>query len=119
MTNSPQPKGKHPIKTFEGVIKMKSYIRSSARRTHLLFTAFLLAVSAVGFAPQAGAATLTMNIIPGDVVSDVTGPTALTDDFVITVQTDNAGSSTDTQFTIPTTGGVYNYNVDCDDYSTD
>ena len=35
-------------------------------------------------------------------------------DFVITVKTDNAGTSTSTQFTIPTTGGeTYNYNVDC------
>ena len=37
------------------------------------------------------------------------------DDFVITVKTDNAGSSLSTQFTIPTTGGGYNYSVDCDD----
>ena len=36
------------------------------------------------------------------------------DDFVITVKTDNAGSSTGTQFTIPTySGGTYDYNVDC------
>ena len=34
-------------------------------------------------------------------------------DFVITVKTDNAGTSTSTQFTIPTTGTGYNYNVDC------
>ncbi|NOZ51471.1 MAG: hypothetical protein GXP37_15705, partial [Chloroflexi bacterium] len=37
------------------------------------------------------------------------------DDFVITVKTDNEGTSSNTQFTIPTTGGGYNYNVDCDD----
>lgn len=36
------------------------------------------------------------------------------DDFVITVKTDNPGWSADTQFTIPTTGSGYNYNVDCD-----
>jgi surface protein len=42
-----------------------------------------------------------------------------TDDFVITVKTDNTGSSSDTQFTIPTTGGGYNYNVDCDNDGTD
>ena len=41
------------------------------------------------------------------------------DDFVITVKTDNLGSSADTQFTIPTTGGGYNYNVDCNDDGTD
>ena len=35
------------------------------------------------------------------------------DDFVIQVKTDNAGTSSNTQFTIPTTGSGYNYNVDC------
>ncbi len=42
-----------------------------------------------------------------------------TDDFVITVKTDNIGPSSDTQFTIPTTGSGYNYNVDCDNDGTD
>ncbi len=37
----------------------------------------------------------------------------LTDDFVITVKTDNTGDSSDTQFTIPTTGGGYDYSIDC------
>ncbi len=37
------------------------------------------------------------------------------DDFVIMVKTDNQGTSSDTQFTIPTLGTGYNYNVDCDD----
>ncbi len=41
------------------------------------------------------------------------------DDFVITVRTDNPGSSTNLQFTIPTFGGGYNYNVDCDNNGTD
>ncbi len=35
------------------------------------------------------------------------------DDFVITVKTDNAGTSLGTQFTIRTFGSGYNYNVDC------
>ncbi len=35
------------------------------------------------------------------------------DDFVITVKTDNPGTSSNTQFTIPTSGAGYNYNVDC------
>jgi surface protein len=39
-------------------------------------------------------------------------------DFVITVKTDNPGTSSSTQFTIPTTGGGYNYNVDCNDDGT-
>ncbi len=38
---------------------------------------------------------------------------APSDDFVITIKTDNAGTSSNTQFAIPTTGGGYNYNVDC------
>ncbi len=42
-----------------------------------------------------------------------------TDDFVITVKTDNIGVSDDDEFTIPTAGGGYNYNVDCDDDGTD
>ncbi len=42
-----------------------------------------------------------------------------TDDFVITVKTDNTGPSSNTQFTIPTTGTGYNYNVDCDNDGTD
>ena len=37
-----------------------------------------------------------------------------TEDFIITVKTDNNGTSSDTQFTIPTIGGGYNYTVDCD-----
>jgi len=41
------------------------------------------------------------------------------DDFVITVKTDNSGTSADTEFTIPTTGTGYNYNVDCDNDGTD
>ncbi len=41
------------------------------------------------------------------------------DDFIITVQTDNPGTSADTEFTIPTTGGGYDYNVDCDDDGID
>ena len=45
---------------------------------------------------------------------------ASTDDFVITVKTNNTGSSTDYQFTIPTySGETYNYNVDCNNDGTD
>jgi surface protein len=42
----------------------------------------------------------------------ITFTAAPTDDFVITVKTDNPGTSSNTQFTIPTIGGGYNYNVD-------
>ncbi|MCK5149057.1 BspA family leucine-rich repeat surface protein, partial [bacterium] len=42
-----------------------------------------------------------------------------TDDFVITVKTDNPGTSSNVQFTIPTTGTGYNYNVDIDNDGID
>jgi LPXTG-site transpeptidase (sortase) family protein len=41
------------------------------------------------------------------------------DDFVITVKTDNPGVSANNQFTIPTSPGSYNYNVDCDNDGSD
>jgi surface protein len=43
-----------------------------------------------------------------------------TDDFVITVKTDNPGDSATDAFTIPTfPGETYNYNVDCNNDGTD
>lgn len=39
--------------------------------------------------------------------------------FVIVVKTDNPGASSGTQFTIPTTGSGYNYNVDCNNDGAD
>lgn len=39
-------------------------------------------------------------------------------DFVITIKSNNAGTSSATQFTIPTTGAGYNYSVDCNDDGT-
>ncbi len=42
-----------------------------------------------------------------------------TNDFVITIKTDNPGTSSNTQFTIPTNGGGYNYNVDIDNDGID
>jgi len=45
--------------------------------------------------------------------------TSPADDFVIEVKTDNEGTSSDTQFTIPTTGIGYNYNVDCNNDGVD
>ncbi|MCF6317856.1 MAG: hypothetical protein L3J83_01030, partial [Proteobacteria bacterium] len=52
------------------------------------------------------------------IISQLTQAAGL-DDFIITVQSDNLGLSADTEFTIPTTGGGYNYNVDCNDDGTD
>jgi surface protein len=52
------------------------------------------------------------------VISDGGKDCSTYDHFLITVQTDNPGTSTATQFTIPTTGEGYNYNVDCDDDGT-
>ncbi|HKJ27589.1 MAG TPA: BspA family leucine-rich repeat surface protein, partial [Anaerolineales bacterium] len=41
------------------------------------------------------------------------------EDFIITVNTEHPGTSTNTQFTIPTyTGETYNYNVDCNNDGT-
>jgi surface protein len=42
---------------------------------------------------------------------------SLSDDFVIKVDTRNAGTSSTTEFEIRTFGNGYNYNVDCDDNS--
>ncbi len=43
-----------------------------------------------------------------------------TDDFVITVKTDNPGVGTDTEFTIYTNASLsYNYNIDCDNDNVD
>ncbi|RLA70152.1 MAG: hypothetical protein DRG24_07350, partial [Epsilonproteobacteria bacterium] len=44
---------------------------------------------------------------------------ASTDSFMITIKTDNTGSSGDTEFTIPTsTTTTYNYSVDCNSDGT-
>jgi surface protein len=58
---------------------------------------------------------------PGGAVyaSGMSGQAFSLDDFVIAVKTDNAGTSSSTQFTIPTVGGGYNYDVDCDNDGTD
>jgi surface protein len=48
-------------------------------------------------------------------LSDLDRPTHPSHDFVITVKPNNPGSSSDTQFTIPTIGDGYNYDVDCND----
>jgi surface protein len=56
----------------------------------------------------------------GFAADSASGPYASTeDDFVIVVKTDNEGASSNTQFTIPTTGGGYNYNVDCNNDGVD
>ena len=61
-----------------------------------LFIFFIFAShSSVSAAPQAGAA-----------------------DFIITVKTDNPGTSNSKQFTIPPNGSGYNYNVDCNNDGT-
>jgi surface protein len=47
-----------------------------------------------------------------------TAPPAVPE-FIMLVKTDNPGTSTSTQFTIPTTGAGYDYNVDWGDGNTD
>ena len=44
---------------------------------------------------------------------------ATAEDFVITIKTDNPGTSAPNEFAIPTLGGGYNYNVDWGDGQTD
>ena len=55
--------------------------------------------------------------VDGWSISD--GGNACASNFFITVKSDNPGSSGGTQFTIPTTGSGYNYNVDCNNDRTD
>ena len=68
-----------------------------------------------------GTITAVISLITNLTNNDLTIPThaAGLDDFVISVQTDNPGTSADDQFTVPTTGGGYDYNIDCDDDGTD
>ncbi|WKZ24684.1 MAG: BspA family leucine-rich repeat surface protein [Patescibacteria group bacterium] len=53
-------------------------------------------------------------LLAGNIVATPAGITS-PNEFIILVKTDNAGTSTSTQFTIPTTGAGYNYNVDWGD----
>jgi len=73
----------------------------------------LRAVLLVGLLALCSAASFAQG---GDVPQSVA---AATDDFVITVKTDNSGASSSTQFIIPTTGAGYNYNVDCNNDNVD
>ncbi|NSW54031.1 MAG: DUF285 domain-containing protein [Anaerolineae bacterium] len=67
---------------------------------HLFITVVLMAGFLFLLSPQQQAVTAApLNIA--------------TDDFVITVKTDNPGWSTNTQYHISTNGNGYNYNVDC------
>ena len=102
-------------------IYFRSSIGSGGSQTHhyLIFTGVLLAVVAALITYQPAAASTPLVADLEEPNSGVSSQSALTDDFVITVKTDNPGTSADTQFTIPTTGGGYNYNVDCDNDGTD
>ncbi|MEN8241641.1 MAG: BspA family leucine-rich repeat surface protein, partial [Chloroflexota bacterium] len=68
-----------------------------------------------------GSLMLLFNLGNSSVPAALAAPAlALTDDFVITVKTNNTGPSSDLEFTIPTYDGeTYNYNVDCDNDGTD
>ena len=94
---------------------MRPLRKDPSRITHSLFPVFFIAVvAAVIISKPASAARINNAFVTG-IVTAASGPTASSDDFVITVKTDNPGTSPDTQFTIPTTGSGYNYNLDCDD----
>lgn len=93
---------------------MSRAMKRSIRISCILFSATLLTVLVVGFAPLAAASSQDDNPDPEDAGhAGIYDPSAVYG-FMITVKTDNPGTSTSTQFTIPTTGGGYNYNVDCE-----
>jgi len=46
------------------------------------------------------------------------GGAVIDDRFIISVKTDNAGTSANNQFTLPTTGGGYNYDIETSDGQT-
>ncbi len=78
-------------------------------------TTFTIEFDPSGYGLREATVSIENNDLNEDPYSfSIQGQTAR--DFIITVQTDNPGSSTDTQFTIPAYfSGTYNYNVDCDD----
>ncbi|HOZ37849.1 MAG TPA: BspA family leucine-rich repeat surface protein [Anaerolineaceae bacterium] len=59
------------------------------------------------------AALLLVGLASAMLTTDVKAQTGSLNDFVITIRTNHPGSSTGMQFTIPTYGRGYNYNVDC------
>ena len=65
-----------------------------------------------------GFSSLGSNLVARAQEGELPAPSAPEDDFAITVKTDNPGTSSDTQFRIPTRGSDYNYNVDCDNDGT-
>jgi surface protein len=91
----------------------------SAKISPILLSAFLLTVLVVGFAPLAAGSSQDYNPdLDDDGHAGIYNPSGAAG-FMITVKTDNPGTSGSTQFTIPTTGGGYNYNVDCDNDGID
>ena len=65
-------------------------------------------------------ALLLVYILSGILLIVTPASAESTDDFVITVKTDNPGTSSDNQFTIPThPGSSYLYDVDCDNEKPD
>jgi len=86
----------------------------------LMISSFIMVIFALDTQPSSAnsAESLTSTINPNDTGSDFEGITTLSDDFIITVKTDNPGTSSDNQFYISITGGDYNYNVDCDNDGT-
>lgn len=66
----------------------------------------LVSLISLGFMVAGGVWVLRSTSVHADAINNT--------DFVITVKSDNTGSSGTNQFTIPTTGTGYNYTVDCD-----
>ena len=57
------------------------------------------------------------SILQGMIGQLIGGTPVVDNDFVIRVKTDNAGTSASDQFTIPTFGAGYNYNITTDEHS--
>jgi len=99
---------------------MKSTCMNFPKTTLIFFIAFLFSLMLGGSTFTPTKATMSKFINPRELDSSPNKPTTLTDDFVITVKTDNPGTSASNQFTIPTESGeTYDFNIDCDNDGTD
>ena len=95
---------------------MKTRDRSATKVVRIVPFVSLIVLLVIVIFFHSDPATATIRKIPGLVASDLFDETDPIDDFVITVKTDNPGTSSSTEFIIPThPDGNYNYNVDCED----
>ncbi len=103
MTNNKRERNEKATK-LKVVAQRKGFLRLSPRFRLSLFCFFVLSLGTV-------ALRVVHEVNAAGAYNGSYGSSA----FVMLVKTDNVGSSTSTQFTIPTIGSGYNYNVDCND----